>query len=205
MNLKFSFLNCFPFQSDNERILENMFEDDGLSLDQIDELFETFSLFDKDYNGALSAKELAVVMKSINMYPTEDEAHDMIKEGETTDDQLIDFPEFVSILARAALNSTGLDESHRSQIISSSKSAFELLADESGFITSRSLSRALNKVNEKVDEEAIQKLIDQSSIYHVNSGNKLVLGKEDFNCLLESVYHFDLNQQEENSEQTEQL
>lgn len=179
-----------------------MFADDGLSLDQIDELFETFTLFDKDYNGALSAKELTVVMKSINMYPTEDEARDMILEGETSDDKLIDFPEFVSILARASMSR---DQSNWKNLLAGSHLAFDSLADETGFITSKSLSRALKRVNEKIDEDEIQKLIDESSIYRFRYGNKLVLGKQDFNCLLESVYHFDLNQQEENSEQTEQL
>lgn len=183
-----------------------MFDDEGLSLEQIEELFETFSLFDKDYNGAMSAKELVVIMNSLNMHPTATEVHDMILEGKTTDTNLIDFPEFVSILARGALSSFGLDKLNRNLLISSTDKAYELLVDEqSGYITSKSLSRALNRVNENMNEEAIQELIDESSICHIKIENKMVLGKEDFNCLLESVYHFDLNQHEENSEQTEQL
>lgn len=183
-----------------------MFDDDGLTMDQLDELYETFTLFDKDYNGAMSSKELVIVMKSLNMYPTATEARDMMMEGETTDDNLIDFPEFVSILARAALSSFGLAEKNQDLLVSSTNKAFELLADQhSGYITSRSLCRALKRVNENVTEEAIQKLIDESSIYHFKYDNKMVLGKQDLNCLFESVYHFDLNQHEENSEQTEQL
>ncbi|CAF1102231.1 unnamed protein product, partial [Brachionus calyciflorus] len=55
----------------------------GLSLDQIDELFAAFTLFDKDHNGAISAKELTIIMNSIGQHPTSSEAQDMVREGDS--------------------------------------------------------------------------------------------------------------------------
>ena len=52
-------------------------------IEQIDELFESFSLFDKDYNGAINSKELSDMMKSIGLNATNEEVDDMIEEADT--------------------------------------------------------------------------------------------------------------------------
>ena len=56
---------------------------EDLSIDQIDELFESFSLFDKDYDGAINREELSVIMKSIGLNVTDLEINEMIDEVDT--------------------------------------------------------------------------------------------------------------------------
>ena len=79
-------------------------------MEDLEELFEAFSLFDKDYNGLITNKELGIVMRSISLNPTENEINEMISEVETSQKNLkqnehnpnnenkpsdtIDFPEF---------------------------------------------------------------------------------------------------------------
>jgi len=46
----------------------------------IAEFKDAFSLFDKNGDGSISSKELAIVMRSLGQNPTEIELHDMINE-----------------------------------------------------------------------------------------------------------------------------
>jgi Ca2+-binding EF-hand superfamily protein len=62
---------------------------EDLSIDQIDELFESFSLFDKDYDGAISSDELSNIMKSIGLNATDSEIKEMVDEADTVKQNLI--------------------------------------------------------------------------------------------------------------------
>ena len=61
---------------------------EDLSIDQIDELFESFSLFDKDYDGAISSDELSNIMKSIGLNATDLEIKEMVDEANTVKQNL---------------------------------------------------------------------------------------------------------------------
>ncbi len=54
-----------------------------LTEDQISEFREAFSLFDKDGDGFITAKELGTVMRSLGQNPTEQELSEMIAEVDT--------------------------------------------------------------------------------------------------------------------------
>ena len=45
----------------------------NLTEDELSELKEAFSLFDRDGDGTISAKELGTVMRSLGQNPSEDE------------------------------------------------------------------------------------------------------------------------------------
>ena len=77
---------------------------EDLSIDQIDELFESFSLFDKDYDGAINREELSVIMKSIGLNVTDLEINEMIDEVpfKTFDYLLLDALEILSLLPTAS-------------------------------------------------------------------------------------------------------
>ena len=73
---------------------------DQLTEEQIAEFKEAFSLFDKDGDGTITTKELDTVMRSLGQNPTEAELQDMINEVDVDGNGTIDFPEFLSLMAR---------------------------------------------------------------------------------------------------------
>lgn len=73
---------------------------DNLTEEQIAEFKEAFSLFDKEANGFVTTKEMGTVMRSLGQSPTEAELQDMINEVDPDGTGTIDFPEFLSLMAR---------------------------------------------------------------------------------------------------------
>jgi len=85
-----------------------------LTEEQIAEFKEAFSLFDKDGDGTITTKELGTVMRSLGQNPTEAELQvraastdklkrwfqDMINEVDADGNGTIDFPEFLTMMAR---------------------------------------------------------------------------------------------------------
>ena len=73
---------------------------DQLTEKQIAEFKEVFSLFDKNEDGVITTMELGTVMRSLGQNPTEVELQDIISEIDADSNSTIDFPEFLTIMAR---------------------------------------------------------------------------------------------------------
>lgn len=131
--------------------------------DQIGELFETFTLFDKDYNGSINAKELGVIMKSVSLNATETELEDMIKEVDTEGNRQMDFPEFVAAMARKSLLPQEAD-------LASAFHSFD--RDNTGYITARKLAEILQEVGELTEEAEIESLIKDASLFGRADGDE---------------------------------
>merc|ERR1712232_612224 len=82
------------------RINTNPEMSDELTDHQIAEFKEAFSLFDRDGDGAITTKEFGTVMRSLGQNPTEAELADMINEIDTDGSGLVEFPEFLTMMAR---------------------------------------------------------------------------------------------------------
>jgi calmodulin len=131
-------------------------KEDDLNHDQMDELFEAFTLFDKDYNGAINSKELGIIMRSVGLNATETELDDMVKEADSEANGMIDFPEFVSVLARKTFAPSNAE---------SIREAFHFFdKDNTGYITAKKLTDILHECEELNEESDVEKLIKEASV-----------------------------------------
>ena len=73
---------------------------DQLSKEQIAEFKEAFSLCDTDDDGFIRLRELGTVMRSLGQNPTQAELQDMINDIDQDGSGSIDFPEFLTMMAR---------------------------------------------------------------------------------------------------------
>ena len=98
-----------------------------------------FSLFDKgmyisltqDGDGSITTKELGTVMRSLGQNPTEAELQDMVNEIDADGDGTIDFPEFLTMMARKMKDTDSEEEI---------KEAFRVFdKDGNGFISAAEL------------------------------------------------------------------
>lgn len=72
---------------------------DRLSAQEITEIKKAFSVFDVDGDGAITSKELADVMRSFGLNPTEEELMEMINKFDIDGDGMVSFPEFLQMMA----------------------------------------------------------------------------------------------------------
>lgn len=70
-----------------------------LTEEQITEFKEAFSVFDKNGDGNISAKELGIVMRSLGQNPTEKELDKLINDADKDGNGTIDFDEFLVMMA----------------------------------------------------------------------------------------------------------
>ena len=77
--------------------------------EQIAEFKEAFSLFDKNGDGKITTTELGTIMRSLGLNPTQAELQSMINEVDANSNGTIDFPEFLSLMARE-MKDTDIDE-----------------------------------------------------------------------------------------------
>ena len=85
---------------------------ESLNEEQIAEIKEAFSLFDKNGDGKISSKELGTVMRSLGQNPTEAEIQSMINEVDTDRNGSLEFPEFLTMMA-AKMKDTDTEEEIR--------------------------------------------------------------------------------------------
>ena len=115
------------------------------SQEQIAEFKEAFLLFDKDVDGTIT-KELGTVMRSLGQNPTEAELQDMINVVDVDGNVTIDFPEFLTIMARKMKDTdTDSEEEIRGVFCVFDK-------DSNGFISAAKLRHMMTNLVEEVDE-----------------------------------------------------
>ncbi|KAF4798710.1 calmodulin isoform X1 [Turdus rufiventris] len=139
--------NCFKF---------SLKDADQLTEEQIAEFKEAFSLFDKDGDGTITTKELGTVMRSLGQNPTEAELQDMINEVDADGNGTIDFPEFLTMMARK-MKDTDSEEEIRE--------AFRVFdKDGNGYISAAELRHVMTNLGEKLTDEEVDEMIREADI-----------------------------------------
>ncbi|CDI79520.1 calmodulin, putative [Eimeria praecox] len=129
---------------------------DQLTEEQIAEFKEAFSLFDKDGDGTITTKELGTVMRSLGQNPTEAELQDMINEVDADGNGTIDFPEFLTLMARKMKDTDSEEE-----LIEAFK-VFD--RDGNGLISAAELRHVMTNLGEKLTDEEVDEMIREADI-----------------------------------------
>ncbi|KAI6786407.1 Calmodulin, partial [Hortaea werneckii] len=147
---------------------------DSLTEEQVSEFKEAFSLFDqedrpgtpltapspshptqdKDGDGQITTKELGTVMRSLGQNPSESELQDMINEVDADNNGTIDFPEFLTMMARK-MKDTDSEEEIRE--------AFKVFdRDNNGFISAAELRHVMTSIGEKLTDDEVDEMIREA-------------------------------------------
>lgn len=127
----------------------------SLTPEQIEEYREAFNLFDRDSNGSISASELATVMKSLGLSPSETEIADLVNEIDQDGNHEIDFQEFLTLMARQA------DTRDSAQEIIEAFKVFDKNGD--GYISLSELKQVFNSIGEKLSDEELEAMFNEVS------------------------------------------
>ncbi|KAL6853536.1 hypothetical protein ACP4OV_019565 [Aristida adscensionis] len=129
---------------------------DQLSEEQIAEFKEAFTLFDKDGDGCITTKELGTVMRSLGQNPTEAELQDMINEVDNNGSGSVDFPEFLSLMARKLRDTDSEEEL---------KEAFRVFdKDQDGVISAAELRHVMTNLGEKLSDQEVDEMVREADV-----------------------------------------
>lgn len=127
---------------------------DQLSKEQIDSYREAFSLFDKDGDGTITAKELGVVMRSLGQNPTEAELQDMVNEVDKDGNGTIDFEEFLDMMSRNSMDENAEEEMRQAFLV------FD--KDGSGQISMSELKQVMRSLGEYLTDQEVEEMIREA-------------------------------------------
>ena len=116
----------------------------------------SFSILDKDGDGAVTTEELGAVMRSLGQNPTEAELQDMINEVDADGNGTIDFPELLSLMARK-MKDTDTEE----ELVEAFK-VFD--RDGNGFTSATELRHVMMNLGEKLTDEEVDEMIREADV-----------------------------------------
>ncbi|CAH0044218.1 unnamed protein product [Clonostachys solani] len=144
---------------------------DSLTEEQVSEFKEAFSLFDKDGDGEITTKELGTVMRSLGQNPSESELQDMINEVDADNNGTIDFPEFLTMMARKMKDTDSEEEIREAfKVCGYDRDDAVLKADmrqvfdrdNNGFISAAELRHVMTSIGEKLTDDEVDEMIREA-------------------------------------------
>lgn len=125
---------------------------DKLTEEQVAEFREAFKIFDKDGDGKIDRTELGTVMRALGQNPTQREIDDLVNEIDQNNDSVINFAEFLTMMARQVK-----EQDVEAEILEAFK-VFD--ADGDGKISQAELIRVLTTIGEKLSEEEAKQMLE---------------------------------------------
>jgi Ca2+-binding EF-hand superfamily protein len=128
-----------------------------LSREQQKEFKEAFSLFEKE-DGTITVKDLLVVIRSLGLNPFEEELMRelAIIDKDTAAYRSVEYNEFIKIITRRIRDNVNEDA------IRETFNVFD--KDGNGSISAEEFKRVLTTMGEKVDEIAVDKLLEEVTV-----------------------------------------
>lgn len=129
-----------------------------LTEDQIAEFEEAFLLFDREGNGTIPTKLLGTVLRSLGHTPANEEIDNYIVEFDPSETGVIDFPTFLTLMARRMREQfTDTEEELRE--------AFRVFdRDGQGLINADELRRILTTLGDRMTHEEVDELMKECDI-----------------------------------------
>ena len=116
-----------------------------ISEEQIEQCREIFNLYDKDGDGTIDSRELGDIMRSLGIYPSNEEVLEMLKEVDTDKSGKINFEEFLDLFTKK-INEPDTEEDYIEAFKTFDK-------DDSGLITPKNLVSVMKSLGERITEE----------------------------------------------------
>ncbi|EMR67428.1 putative calmodulin protein [Eutypa lata UCREL1] len=133
-----------------------------LTEEQVSEFKEAFSLFDKDGDGQITTKELGTVMRSLGQNPSESELQDMINEVDADNNGTIDFPEFLTMMARKMKDTDSEEEIREAFKVCCLHWEQVFDRDNNGFISAAELRHVMTSIGEKLTDDEVDEMIREA-------------------------------------------
>ncbi|EDV59606.1 calmodulin-2/4 [Drosophila erecta] len=126
-------------------------------------ILDTFRILDKENEGAITSKEMAVVIRALGRQPNDAEVQSMINEVDSEGNGSIEAPEFCNVILRKMR-----DTSHEEEL----REAFRIFDKENnGYITSTELKNVFTALGVKPSDEELDEMIreyDLDQDNHIN-------------------------------------
>jgi len=136
---------------------------DELSREEQDLLRDTFRILDKENEGAITSKELGVVIRALGRQPNESEVQSMINEVDSDGNGSIAAEEFYNVILRKMRDTSKEDE------LRDSFRVFD--KQNNGYISAVELRAVFMALGEKLGEDELEDMIreyDLDQDNHIN-------------------------------------
>eukprot|EP00697_Spironema_sp_BW2_P016905 gnl/Spiro4/8413_TR4415_c0_g1_i1.p2 gnl/Spiro4/8413_TR4415_c0_g1~~gnl/Spiro4/8413_TR4415_c0_g1_i1.p2 ORF type:complete len:173 (-),score=51.72 gnl/Spiro4/8413_TR4415_c0_g1_i1:116-592(-) len=135
-----------------------------ISPDQLQELREAFSLFDKEGDGSITTNHLPAVMRSLGQLVNVDKMQKLIMEMDPDGNGSVDFSEFVTMMA-PRLPAADDDEPKKKKQENRLTKAFKRFdTDDKGVISAAELREMMTSLGEKLTEEEADEMLRDADV-----------------------------------------
>ncbi|MCO5558399.1 hypothetical protein L7F22_011980 [Adiantum nelumboides] len=130
----------------------------GLDEEQLTELKEIFSKFDRDGDGSLTELELGSLLRSLGLKPNKQQLESLLYRADTNSNGLIEFQEFVDLLA-PELSSKDTRPYSEEQL----KNLFRAFdRDGNGYITAAELAHSMARLGHALTANELSEMIKEA-------------------------------------------